>query len=266
MNRRVSVAACLLLAGGSLATTVAQDSSKPLTKPQIEQIVKDYIMHHPEVLLDSVRQYQEHARAEQQQKSQDAAKSRASDLYHDAAAPATVADAKAGQEIPMVEFFDYRCGYCKRVQPTLKKVLAENPRIRLIFKEFPILGPDSTVASKAALASIKQDKYLKFHEALMTAQVPLNAANIDQIATSVGIDVPQMRKDMESPEIEAVLTRNRELAVALGVEATPSFVIGGEIVPGALDASGFQELIKKADAQQKTKRSGSTGAAESKTP
>jgi protein-disulfide isomerase len=252
--KRALAAFCVIAAGSGFLAAAGQEGSKPLTKAEIEQIVKDYIMQHPDVVLDSVRQYQERARADQRKRAQDAVTAKGTELYLDGSSPATVPAAQAGDAISMVEFFDYRCGYCKRVQPALKKVLADNPHVRLVFKEFPILGPESTMASKAALASVKQNKYVPFHDALMTSQLPLTSENIDKIAASVGIDVAAMKKDMESPEIEVLLAKNRELATALGVEATPSFVIAGEVVPGAIDASAFQQLIRKAESQKKVKQ------------
>lgn len=224
----------------------APESTAPANKSEIEQIVKDYILQHPEVLLESVRSYQERERAAQQQKSRDAVAGRQSDLLRDPTSPSSKpAAAKAGDEVTMVEFFDYRCGYCKKVNPTVMKLLADNPNLRIVFKEFPILGPESVTAAKAGLAAQRQGKYLQFHQAMMSATTPVNEALIEQVAKNVGLDVEKLKTDMQSPEIAATLTKNTNLAAALDVSSTPTFVIGSEMVSGAMDAAGFQKLIAK---------------------
>ena len=242
MNFRVAIG-LVCLAASLPFTACAQQSSKPMTKTEIEAIVKQYIMEHPEVLVDSVRQMQAREQAKQEQKNKDALSVKQKDIYEDPTSPASKT-ASAGQ-VTMVEFFDYRCGYCKKVYPTLQKLMAEND-VRIVFKELPILGPDSVVATRAALAAAKQGAYSKFHNALMTSPTPPNADRIHQIAKELGLDADKLKKDMDSPEVEAVINKNRELAQSLGVEATPTFVIGKELIPGALDEAGFKQYIEKA--------------------
>lgn len=233
------------------AALPAQQAAKPMTKAEIEEIVKQYIVEHPEVIVDSVRQMQSREQAKTQQRSRDALTGKRQELVGDPASP--VSKPAAEGQVQIVEFFDYRCGYCKKVFPALQKALADNKDARLVYKEFPILGPESLVAAKAALAVAKQGKYPKFHEAMMTAPTPPTSASIEQTAGALGVDVAKMKADMESPEIAAALERNRQLAAALGVEATPTFVIGGEIVPGAVDEAGFKQLIEKAKGQAPAK-------------
>lgn len=220
-----------------------------MTKAEIEEIVKQYIMDHPDVVVDSVRQMQAREQAKQKERSKDALTTKKQDLLADPSSPASKPDAPG--EITMVEFFDYRCGYCKKVFPTLQKLQADNKNIRIVFKEFPILGPDSTTASRAALAAAKQGAYLKFHDALMGNAAPPTMERIQQVAKDLGLDVERLKKDMQSPEIEAIINRNQQLAQTLGIEATPSFVIGNELVPGALDEAGFKDLLNKAAAAKK---------------
>lgn len=245
MLRRNISPAILGLALTVIATALAQDTAKPLTKPEIEQIVKDYILKNPEVLIDSVRQYQERAQAAQKQREKQAVVTRHEELVGDPASPATKALAKSGDQVTVVQFFDYRCGYCKKVGPTLVKFLADNPNVRLVFKEFPILGPESTAAAKAGLAAEKQGKYVAFHQALM-ASSSVNEASIEQIARNVGLDIARLKTDMQSPEIAATIEKNMQLASALGVTATPTFVVGSEVVAGAIDGQTLQNLIAKA--------------------
>jgi hypothetical protein len=115
----------------------------------------------------------------------------------------------------------------------------------MIYKELPILGPDSHMASRAALAARKQGAYLAFHRELMSLNGPLTPAAIEDTGKKLGLDVARLKADMESKEVQGALTQNQRLANAIGVQSTPSFVIGGELISGAMDLTGFEELISK---------------------
>ena len=215
-------------------------------KSEIEKIVKEYILQHPEVLLESVRLYQERQQNAERDRARDAVASKSAELFRDVNSPASgPASGKVSEAIPVVQFFDYRCGYCKRVRPAIEKLLASNPNVRLVFKEFPILGPDSILASKAALAARKQNAYFKFHEALMGLTGMITMEAIGEIATKNGLDVAKLKADMEAKDVDETIQANQKLAMAVGVTATPTFVIGKEVHAGALDLAGFQELIEK---------------------
>lgn len=235
----------------SVASCAAQPS-KPMTKAEIEAIVKDYILQHPEVLLESVRMHQEREKVSRDQKAKEALTSKQQQLLFDPSSPST--KAAVPNQVSIVSFFDYRCGYCKRVYPTLQKVLAANKDVRLVYKELPILGPESLVAAKAALAAARQNKYQEFHNAMMVSSTPATGALAEQTAKSLGLDVEKLKKDMESAEIASIISRNQQLAQELGVEATPTFVIGRELVPGAIGEDGFQQLIAKAKQELATKQ------------
>ncbi len=222
---------------GLLAITAAAQD-----KPAIEAIVKQYILDHPEVLLESVRLHQDRERAAQRERTKQTVLARRNELEQDAASP--VAGASGG--LTIVEFFDYHCGFCKRAEPAVAKLLADHPEVRVVFKEFPILGPESVLGAKAGLAAARQGRYLQFHQALMTLGGSITMSAIEQIAAREGIDVRKLKSDMESPEIESTLARNRDLGLALGVAATPSFVIGTELISEALDSAAFERLLAKA--------------------
>lgn len=246
---RATVVCFLLLLIARLGVAQQPANPNPPNKPEIEQIVKDYILQHPEVLLESVRMYQEKERAAQQQRSKTAMAARQADLLNDPTSPANrPPSANPGRDITIIEFFDYRCTYCKRVYPTLTKLLAEHPNVRLVFKEFPILGPESVIASKAALAAEKQGKYFAFHQAMMASTLPVTAASVEQVAKDAGLDVARMKVDMESAAVAAILAKNTELAGALDVSSTPTFIIGSEMLAGALPQDAFEKLIAKAAA------------------
>ena len=146
----------------------------------------------------------------------------------------------------IVEFFDYRCPYCKQVVGALTQLLNDDRKLRLVFKEFPILGPDSVVAARAALAAHVQGKYHAMHEALMRARGTLDETTVLKIATSVGLDATRLQSDMNKPEIAASLDRNHRLARDLAINGTPAFVIGNHVVPGAVDLETLKKLVAEA--------------------
>ncbi len=146
-------------------------------------------------------------------------------------------------DVTIVEFFDYRCPYCKQVEPSLDALLREDERLRVVYKEWPILGKDSVYASRVALAAVKQGKYDVFHSAMMATQGQINEEVILKVANSVGLDVAKIKADMNTAEIEDILTRNKNLAEALGIHGTPAWVIGDEMIAGAVDIATMKAKI-----------------------
>jgi len=143
----------------------------------------------------------------------------------------------------LVEFFDYRCGFCKRVLGDVMALAAADSRLRIVFKEFPILGPLSVVAARASLAADRQGKWTEFHVALMSAPGALSEDRIMDIAAETGLDIAQLRVDMESEAVTAVIERNRVLANALGIGGTPAFLVKNAIVPGAASQEDLAKLV-----------------------
>lgn len=220
----------------------AQEKTAQQDRATIEKIVHEYILQHPEVIAQAANLYQDHERAAQKARVKEAITANLTDLQKDPSSPAT----GAAGGVTIVEFFDYHCGYCRRVEPTIEKLLADHPDIKFVFKEFPILGPQSLTAAKASLAAYKQGGYLKFHQALMTLPGSISMDTVEQLAAKQGLNVAKLKSDMESPEVQSTLARNSELAHQIGVSATPTFVIGTELVPGAMGAAAFEKLIAQA--------------------
>jgi protein-disulfide isomerase len=164
-------------------------------------------------------------------------------LYGD---PDTPEAGNPSGDVVVIEFFDYRCGYCRRSAPDLFGLVRDDSNVRLIYKEFPILGSGSMMASRAALASRKQGLYQPFHEALMTADIDFSEASVMEVAELVGLDAERLKADMEDPEITAHIEANYALAHALGIQGTPAFIIGDELIPGSLDRAELDKLIKQA--------------------
>jgi protein-disulfide isomerase len=220
----------------------AQARVQEPTRPAIEQIVREYILQHPEVLMESFRLYKEREQTAQKEQSKEAISASLSDLQQDPSSPET---GTAGG-VTVVEFFDYRCRFCKQAEGIIEKLLADHPDIHFVFKEFPFLGPESSMAAKAGLAAHKQGGYLKFHQALMALTGPITMNAIAELASKQGLNVSKLKTDMDSPEVQATLARNHELGHKVGVKSTPSFVIGSELVRGAIDAATFERLIAQA--------------------
>lgn len=211
---------------------------------QLEKVVRQYILDHPEVLLESLRLFKERAENERREKMRAQVAERWQDLYG--------ADARKDSEIVTVtEFFDYRCGYCRKVAGTVEQI-AEFPGVRVVYKDLPILGPDSVTAAKAAIAVRLQGDaaHAALHQRLLKAET-LTPEAIGKIATELKLDSEKLLKDMESPEVLATIRRNSELAEAVGIQATPAFAVGKTVVAGALGLSDLQALVESTRAEAK---------------
>ena len=215
----------------------------PAVYSERESRVRDYIMAHPEVITDAIDVLQQRqAKADEAAARQQIIDSH-DELFHDAASVATNESTSA---VNIVEFFDYNCTYCRQSFEATKKIQAKDD-VRFVFKEFPILGPGSVYAAKAAIASIKQgqDKYLAFHDAMMTHPGRIEKDVVLQIAGDMGLDLARLEADMEAPEVQAVIDRNMALARSIGVTGTPAFVIKDELIPGAVDYDYLVDVVEK---------------------
>jgi protein-disulfide isomerase len=241
------MAAISLIGALSLDQVNAQDaprmSSKTAELDPFEQRVRAYLLRNPEVIMEALQILQERQRAAEAEGLKRTIAERSDEILNDRAAP--VGGNPAG-DVTLVEFFDYNCPYCRRVAPTMAELEEADPDLRVVYKEFPILGPGSQFAARAALASGKQGKYVPFHNALMHATDQVTEQTVMEIARTVGLDPEQLRADMQDPAIQAAIARNLQLADALGITGTPSFIIGEEVVPGAVDLRTLQSLIARA--------------------
>ncbi len=241
--RRIALALCLG-AAGLLPTTLGTAADfTPEQRQAIEAIVRDYLAKNPDVMLDALQAAEDKIKVEARDKASAALVTRRHELLDDPDAP--IAGNPKG-DVTVVEFFDYRCPYCKQVVPAIDALLAEDKQLRFVFKEFPVLGADSVVAARAALASRKQGKYDAMHRALMTTKGQINAEAVFKMAGSVGLDAERLKRDMADPEIDRMLKANTKLAEALEIRGTPAFVVGDEIVPGAISLNALKQLIAAA--------------------
>lgn len=239
--RFLAVAACLAVLGGAQAA--AQDAAATLSRDQIEQIVREYLLSNPEVIIEAIEGLEEKRRRATQDSQREALAAQRDMVFNDPDAP--VGGNPAG-DVTLVEFFDYRCPYCKQVAEPLAQLIKEDGKVRFVFKELPVLGPDSVVAARAALAARLQGKYVEMHDALLRHRGKYDDQAIARIAAEVKLDPRRLKADMEKPEITAMLDRNRQLARDLAVTGTPAFVIGNVVVPGAVDLDTLRKLVAEA--------------------
>ncbi len=232
------------------APGLAQEPRKPDFNGEqieaIEDVVRNYLLSHPEILRDAARvleQREREAAAERQRQ--------AIALYRDdiLADPDTPVLGNPDGDVTVVEFFDYRCPYCRGVVDDLFREVAADGNIRLVMKELPVLGPASIEAAQAALAAGLQGQYRELHTALMRVPGGLDKRTILKVARETGLDVPQLREDMDSPAVKVMVERNLALAQALNVTGTPSFIVGDTIVPGALNMAQLRTLVVRARQQ-----------------
>ena len=222
------------------------DIFSPAQRDALHEIIRDYILENPQVIIESVALARQRAEAEQEQQL---ARRLGELKEHLEGNPVDPTLGNPDADIVVVEFFDYQCGFCKRVVDPVLELVADNERIRLVFKEFPILGPESEIAAKAALAAKRQGAYLDFHVALMRLRGQLTQNSILQVARELGLDIDVLEEDMETLGIGLQIEGVRVLAEQIGISGTPAFVVGDTLVSGA-DLDGLKLAIETALADQ----------------
>jgi protein-disulfide isomerase len=218
-------------------------------KAAIEDIIRDYLTNkHPEVLMEAMKELQRRDQVTAESKAKEAVTTYKDKIFND---PNTPIGGNLKGDVTMVEFFDYQCGYCKMSEEAILKVLKDDGKVKFYYKEFPILGPMSVTATKAALAAVKQNKYVKFHDALIGKKDHLTEDMIYDTAKEVGLDVDKLKKDMASDEVSKIIDVNLKLGNDVGVRGTPMFIIGNQIYPGALQYDQIKKAVDDARAAAK---------------
>ncbi|HFA59675.1 MAG TPA: DsbA family protein [Rhodospirillales bacterium] len=242
--RRLALLLALLLATfvGRLPAAAGEPVFDAREEQAIRDIVADYLRQNPEIILEAVRILRERqARAESAEVRRTIRQLR-DRLERD---PNSPVGGNPDGDVTIVEFFDYRCPYCKRVAPTVRELLERDGNIRMVYKEWPILGPDSEFAARAALAARKQGRYLELHERLMGSK-RVDEESVMAAARELGLDLERLRADMRAPETEAHLAATMELANRLGITGTPAFVVGEELIPGMASRATLEKLVARA--------------------
>jgi protein-disulfide isomerase len=243
------VALGLVLAGRATAPgrIATQTAALPPDKAALGKSIRDYLLANPEVLVEAMQELERKQDSQRDTQAQKAISENQSELLRDPDSP--IAGNPDG-DVTIVEFSDYQCPYCKRAHGAVKSVVAADGKVKIIYKDLPILGEPSRIAALAALASRAQGKHSAFHNALMEYSGKIDRDKIMEIAAQVGLDVAKLQKDMDDPKLKQIIDRNLALASALGVRGTPAFVVGHQFVPGAVDADALKQLI--ADARKRS--------------
>jgi protein-disulfide isomerase len=227
----------LILTGSGAA--LAGDGFSDAQKDEIGKIVREYLLKNPEIVSKALETLQQHHEEQQLALARQGIKENAKALFH---SPLDYVIGPADAKVTVVEFFDYNCPYCKRSQSDVD-ALEKGGQVRIVLKEFPILGEGSEFASRAAVASKSQGKYMEFHRAMLAASGHIAEPEIMSIAAKVGLDTEKLRKDMHSPEIDEPIKLSHDLANKLGINGTPTFIIGDRMSPGAVGLEALQNDI-----------------------
>ncbi|HEY8335072.1 MAG TPA: DsbA family protein [Tardiphaga sp.] len=241
--RFLTSAAVALALCGAPAIASAQ-SFNDAQRGEIQKIVKDYLISHPEVLEEVSAELTKRQATAEAEKHQAAIATNANTIFN---SPRGVTIGNKDGDVTFVEFFDYNCGYCKRAMTDMIDIMKADPKLKVVLKEFPVLGPGSVEAAQVAVAVRMQDptgkKYLDFHQKLLGGRGQADKARAMAAAKEAGLDITRLEKDIASPEVRATIEENFKLAEAMGMNGTPSYVIGKQVVIGAVGAEALKEKI-----------------------
>jgi protein-disulfide isomerase len=242
------IAGLVVLVAAVFAAGHAAAADEPtLTQQEIEKIVRDYLLREPEVLAEAFRRLQQRQSASAAMRSTQAIHDHRQALFADQTSPV---EGNAQGKVTIVEFFDYRCVHCRRVASTIDQLVSSNASVRVVYKNFPVLGEPSVLAARAAVAAQQQGGWPKLHRAMLAFDGDFTVETLLALGTSVGLDSAKLKTDMMSPATDRALQANLTLAAALGLDATPSFVIGDRVIRGALSPEAFQALVDEEAAKR----------------
>ena len=225
------------------SSSPAPQASMPKDRAGLDQAIRDYLMVHPKVVLDALKAAQQQADAQAAEQSRRMISTKQKELQD---LPDDLVQGNPKGDVTLVEFFDYRCPYCKQVAPSLDALLKEDGKLRIVYKEFPILGEASVYATRVALATKKQGKYAAFHRAMMTTKGDIGDETVLNVATSLGLDISKIKTDMSAPEIDKLIDQNYALADALNIQGTPAIIVGDTLIPGAVDLDTLRKDVAAA--------------------
>lgn len=231
---------------GAAPAIGADQGTGQRSKEEIGKIVREYLLENPEVIFEAAERHREKLRQQQARNDRALLKQHREALLAD---PDAFVGGNPDGNVTLVEFFDYQCGYCKRFAPALEEIKKRDPMLRVVYHEFPVLGPNSIRGAQAALAARKQGRYLEFHEALMRVTGALDEQTLMRVARSVGLDTERLRKDMEDPKIQNIIGKTRKLAAALSINGTPAVIIGNQIARGAVPLAELTRMVARARAE-----------------
>jgi len=244
---RLAGAACIASAMLIAAAPAAEPSFSEPQKTEIEKIIRDYLISHPEVLQEAITELDKRQATADAEKAKAAVSANAETLFN-SSRQVVLGNPKG--DVTLVEFFDYNCHFCKGALPALMDLMKDDNKLRVVLKEFPVLGPGSVEAAKVAVAVRMQDKsgkkYLDFHQKLLGGRGQADKARALAVAKEVGMDMTRLEKDMASDEVRVSLEESLKLAETLGLNGTPSYVVGDDVVVGAVGLDALRTKISSA--------------------
>jgi protein-disulfide isomerase len=249
------IAAALMAIAFGLMTPPAQAQSfSPDQRGEIERIMRDYLLSHPELLQEVLAEMEKRQSVAEAEKHREGVKEHAEIIF---SSPRQITLGNPQGDVTVVEFFDYNCGYCKRALDDMTALMKGDSKIKFVLKEFPVLGEGSTQAAQVAVAVRMQDKtggkkYLEFHQKLLGGRGPADKARAVAVAKEIGLDMARLEKDMASEEVKITLQESFKIAEALGLNGTPSYVVGNDVVIGAVGLPALKERVNTARCGQTT--------------
>src|SRR6516165_2721167 len=228
----------------AMPPAVSAQSFSDGQRGEIESIIRNYLIAHPEVLEDAMAELNKRQAAAEAEKHEASVAQNSEAIFN---SPRGVVLGNKDGDVGFVEFFDYNCGYCKRAMADMLDLLKTDPKLKVVLKEFPVLSQGSVEAAQVAVAVRMQDptgkKYLDFHQKLLGGRGQADKAHALPAAKEAGLDVAKIEKDMANPEVRATIEENFKLAEAMGMNGTPSYVIGQQVVIGAIGLDGLKEKV-----------------------
>lgn len=244
LSLRRSFAALTLISAMVLPLASHAEEARTWTKEELQKLIQETIMSNPDVIISSVEKMQVEKQKAESQQAKDAISTNQAELEQDKQSP-TVGPKDA--DVTVVEFFDYNCGYCKQSLPNVMKLLEEDKKVRVVFKEFPVIAASSEIAARAALAvnAIKPEKYLDYHAALFKLGGRFDEETLKKVAEGFGINGAEFTTKLNSPEIKKHLEDNMELGKKLGNRGVPVFIVGDEHFPGAIPYDRLKSVVEE---------------------
>lgn len=225
-----------------LPITAKAEEFNEAQKAEIKKLFEEYLAESGDQILQSVNKHQAELAAKEQAEANKKAAEFAKELED---VDNLAIGGNPDGDVTLIEFFDYNCGYCRRALEEINKVLKDDDNVKVVFKEMPILGPSSLLAAKWSLASLEQDKYFDYHQAILKHNGQKTEKVLEDLAKDVGLDVDKLRKDAESDKVKEVIDQNLAYAQELNIRGTPGFVIAGQVFPGFIQADQIHDLIRQ---------------------
>ncbi|MCT4656009.1 MAG: DsbA family protein [Cohaesibacter sp.] len=239
-----------IIAASMIAFTPISALGNQLTGNQVKKLALEAILENPEIIREAITLLQEKEELAKREERRAVIRSQIVALEQDENAPVL---GNPNGDVTVVEFFDYNCPYCKRAVPIIKAAIKNDPNLRIVYREWPILSEGSTYAARAALAAREQGKYEELHWELMDVRGRVDEAVVIKAAENIGLDIDKLKADMKAPEIDAHIEKSMQLAQVLNFSGTPSFVVGENLAPGLISSSQLQNMIAEARESQVAK-------------